>query len=89
MEAYCNRDKLLGYAKLQKGYTLGELAKQIDTAPSTLSSMLSGRRIIRLTDVQKIVKILNLNQQQIMEIFFSDLEAQNSYETEKKVSSAK
>lgn len=53
--------------------SIPKLAKLIDVDKKTLYSRMNGETAFKQTEIQKIAKILNLNQEKILSIFFADV----------------
>lgn len=59
-------------AMAMNGMNASELAKKVGIARATMSRKLSGENEFCISEVQKIVRILGLTSDDVMEIFFDN-----------------
>lgn len=63
---------LFKVALLEKGYTSETLAKEVGMSATTLSYKVNNKRKFTASEIQKVSKVLGLNPDRIMEIFFAE-----------------
>ena len=57
---------------VERGYTLGNLAKEIGINPATLTRKMTGESDFTRAEIIKIRDILNLSAQEVENIFFPE-----------------
>ena len=65
-----NLRKLKG-KMIEKGYTAGQLAKKIGIGNTSMSYKMNQHKPFNLFEIKKIIELLDLNSEEIMNIFFS------------------
>lgn len=72
------KSNLLKSARVKQSLTQQEVAKKIGISSSSYSYKESGSVSFKLNEINKLMKILNLTQQDVFEIFFTDKVELNS-----------
>ena len=56
---------------VKRGYTAAKLAKSIGIGEKAMSNKLTGKRDFKQSEIKKICSVLNLDNDQIIAIFFA------------------